>query len=257
MALPFFSPKTYISTVVTYDNFSSISWGDNIYSLVWGGSTLDTAVTRTAWDWKCRLHEKKKKKKERQLLNNYGFMHMLSQRCRFQTLTKHTHLNCHTLHFCSPNCPIIPHEISISLTHQLHNSLHSSKTPKWAQINDVVFQKGNFFFPSNDSHFMHLIKWMIIYIIMEFRNEQNVTAANYTYSNTSSICSPLCPMYTDNISSLCSHQSHSDEWSLNLNVQTIDWKYGCEGEAVSPYQGCQGNSSALTSDGIHVFSQIF
>lgn len=73
-------------------------------------------------------------------------MHMLSQRCHFQTLTKHTHLNCHTLHFCSPNCPIIPHEISISLTHQLHNSLHSTKTPELVQINDVHFLMGNFFF---------------------------------------------------------------------------------------------------------------
>ncbi len=68
------------------------------------------------------------------------------QRGRFQTLTKHTHLNCHTLHFCSSNCPITPQEGSISLTHQLHNSLPSMKTPKWAHINYVLFWWKFFFF---------------------------------------------------------------------------------------------------------------
>lgn len=225
-----------------YRNFSSISWGGNIYSLAQGGSTLETAVTRTAWALKCGLQEKK------ELLYNYGFMHMLSQRCRFQTLTKYTHLNCHTLHFCSPNCPIIPHERSISLTHQLHNSLRSTKTPKWAQINDVPF----LFSLSWDSHvFKKMSNNMYYYGFLQYMNKMS-----YLQNFTSSICSSLCPMCTDNISSLRSNQSHSDEWSLNLNVQTIDWKCGCGGEAVCHYLGCQGNSSALTSDGICIFSTL-
>jgi len=64
------------------------------------------------------------------------FMHILSQRCCLQTLTKHIHLNCHTLHFCFPNCAIILHEWCSSLTQMPRNILHTEKLFKWAQIND-------------------------------------------------------------------------------------------------------------------------
>jgi len=96
---------------------------------------------------------------------------------------------------------------------------------------------------------MHSIKLTIINISLDFRNEQNVTAAKRHFPH---LFTTLPCVY--NIASLCSHQYHSDEWSLNLNVQTIDWKYGCGGEAVCYYPCCQGNTSALTSDGVHIFS---
>lgn len=65
-----------------------------------------------------------------------AFMHILSRRCCLQTLTKHIHLNCHTLHFCFPNCAIISHEWCSSLTQMPCNILHTEKLFKWAQIND-------------------------------------------------------------------------------------------------------------------------
>lgn len=65
-----------------------------------------------------------------------AFMHILSPRCCLQTLTKHIHLNCHTLHFCFPNCTIISHEWCSSLTQMPRNILHTEKLFKWAQIND-------------------------------------------------------------------------------------------------------------------------
>lgn len=64
------------------------------------------------------------------------FMHTLSLRCCLQTLTKHIRLNCHTLHFCFPNCAIISHEWCSSLTQMPRNILHTEKLFKWAQIND-------------------------------------------------------------------------------------------------------------------------
>ncbi len=101
-----------------------------------------------------------------------------------------------------------------------------------------------FFSLSWDSHvFEKMSNNMYYYGFLQYMNKMS-QLQNFTYS----ICSSLCPMCTDNISSLRSHQSHSDEWSLNLNVQTIDWKCGSGGEAVCHYPGCQGNSSALTSD---------
>lgn len=63
-------------------------------------------------------------------------MHIPSQRCCLQTLTKHIHLNCHTLHFCFPNCAIISHEWCSSLTQMPRNILHTEKLFKWAEIND-------------------------------------------------------------------------------------------------------------------------
>lgn len=63
-------------------------------------------------------------------------MHMLSPRCCLQTLTKHIHLNCHTLHFCFPNCAIISHEWCSSLTQMPRNILHTEKLFKRAKIND-------------------------------------------------------------------------------------------------------------------------
>ena len=71
-----------------------------------------------------------------------AFMHILSPRCCLQTLTKHIHLNCHTLHFCFPNCAIISHEWCSSLTQMPRNILHTEKLFKWAQINDGL----SFFF---------------------------------------------------------------------------------------------------------------
>lgn len=63
-------------------------------------------------------------------------MRVPSRRCCLQTLTKHIHLNCHTLHFCFPNCAIISNEWWSSLTQMPHNILHTQKLLKWAQIND-------------------------------------------------------------------------------------------------------------------------
>lgn len=56
-----------------------------------------------------------------------AFMHLLSPRCCLKTLTKHIHLNCHTLHFCFPNCAIISHEWCSSLTQLPRNILHTEK----------------------------------------------------------------------------------------------------------------------------------